>query len=46
MTNMLYMAESRGVNLEQRHLDWIEENSLNFSDWVRKQIDQELEGEE
>jgi len=43
---MSYMAESRGVNLEQRHLNWIEENSLNFSDWVRKQIDQELEGGE
>lgn len=43
---MKYMAESRGVNLYQKHIEWIEENSINFSKWARKKIDQEIEGEE
>lgn len=32
----------RNVLIEQKHLNWIEEESLNFSKWVRKKIDEEM----
>lgn len=31
------------ISLEEKHFEWIEENCLNFSRWVRKRIDEEME---
>jgi len=36
------MGKSRTVWLEDRHIEWIEENSINFSKWVRKKLDDEM----
>lgn len=32
----------KSVRLSKEQLDWIESNSLNFSDWVRKRIDEAM----
>lgn len=37
---------TRTMMLEQKHVNWINDNSINFSDWVRKRIDEVMvEGE-
>ena len=38
------MAEHRrSVGLDDRHINWIDNNAINFSKWVRQQIDAELD---
>lgn len=34
---------TRSVTLNEEHIDWIEDNAINFSKWVRQQIDAELD---
>lgn len=30
------------VDIKESHENWIEENAINFSKWVRKRLDEEL----
>lgn len=31
------------VYIDDRHKDWIDENHINLSSWVREQIDKEIQ---
>lgn len=30
------------ILIEEKHAKWIEENSINFSKWIRKKIEEEM----
>ena len=34
---------TRSVNLEEKHIEYIDSKSINLSDWVRKRLDEEIE---
>ena len=36
------MARTKSVNLREDQIKWIKNNNLNFSSWVRDQVDQEM----
>lgn len=37
------MADTRKtVNLEEKHIDWLEDQPINFSAWVRAKINEEM----
>ena len=31
------------IAIEDNHADWVEQNSINLSDWVRKKISEAME---
>jgi hypothetical protein len=32
----------KSVKIKQEHEDWVEENAINFSKWVRQRLEEEI----
>jgi len=36
------MGKRKNIYLEEKHIEWIDEEALNFSKWVRQKIEEEM----
>lgn len=42
MNEESYIEYPKSVRLTKEQKEWIEKNSINFSDWVRQRIDERM----